>query len=54
MDRASHQFFASATFTGDQNIGAAGRDLLNQLVDFFDSPAFADDSFEVETPNRHP
>ena len=48
MDRARHQLFAGATLTGDQNICAAGRNLLDQVIDFFDSTAFTDHAFKVK------
>src|SRR5574341_1572147 len=48
MNRARNEFFASATFAGNQYIGTACRNFLNQLIDFLDAAALADDSLKME------
>ena len=48
MNRARDQFFAGPAFTCNQNVRAASRHLLNEMVDLFDSAALANDTLEIE------
>src|SRR5215510_10649462 len=48
MNRPRDELFAGTAFTGDQNVGAAGRYFLNQLINLFDTAALPNHSLEMK------